>query len=54
MKTTLTEAERPAPERPKTVIIMDGPNVVFIGYASSSQEKKLMDILLERRRKLAQ
>ncbi len=54
MKTTLSGAERPAAERPKTVIIMDGPNVVFVGYATSSQEKKLMEILMERRRKLAQ
>lgn len=54
MKTTRSGAERPAPEKPKTVIIMDGPEVVFVGYATGAQEKKLMEILMERRRKYAQ
>ena len=47
----MDEDIKPKPQ--KIVIIMDGERPCYIGYADSTQEKKIMEILLERRRKLA-
>ncbi len=42
------------PKPYKVIIIMDGERPCYVGFADKAQEKKIMDILLERRRKLAQ
>lgn len=45
---------RPQPEMQKTIVIMDGGKVYYAGFADNAQVKKILDILMERRRKYAQ
>lgn len=44
---------RPKATPHKVIIILDGERPCYIGYADAAQEKKIMDILTERRRGFA-
>lgn len=44
----------PKPEIQKTIVIMDGGKVYYAGFADKAQVKKILDILLEQRHRLAQ
>lgn len=46
--------KRPKPTPHKVVIILDGERPCYIGFADVAQEKKIMEVLIEHRRKLAQ
>lgn len=39
---------RPKPRPKKLVIIFDGDNICFAGYADAAQEKKIMELLKDR------
>ena len=46
--------KRPAPKPQKLIIIFDGERPCFAAFANETQEKKILEILNEPRRKMAQ
>lgn len=46
--------KRPKPKPHKTVIIYDGERPCYAAFADAAQEKKILEILNEPRRKRAQ
>ena len=46
--------KRPAPKPQKLIIIFDGERPCFAAFADETQEKKILEILNETRRKMAQ
>ena len=46
--------KRPSPKPSKLVIIYDGERLYYAAYADEAQIKKIIAILAENRRKLAQ
>lgn len=46
--------KRPKPKPQKLVIILEGERPCFAAFADEAQERKILDILNEPRRKLAQ
>lgn len=45
--------KRPKPKPHKVVIIYDGERPYFAAFADAAQEKKIMEILLQNRRRIA-
>lgn len=45
MKTEQRKPERLMQERPKTVIIMDGPHAVFVGFTDKENANRIIKIL---------
>lgn len=46
--------KRPKPKPHKVIIILDGERPCYIDYVDAAQEKQILDILLDKRRRLAQ
>lgn len=45
--------KRPNPEPQRVVIILDGERPCYIGYVDAAQEKKILEILLAKHRRIA-